>query len=86
MAEEPDVTAIEVETVAPAQDIPPVAKPQPAEVAAAAPEAPKAVPPAAPRRPVPEIVASVQVPDDPGPEPDPEMDDSPPPRRWRLFG
>lgn len=92
IAEKPDVTAIEVDAVPPEQ-----APPAPAQTGsgqpASAPEQPSRTGPAAPParsaptlRPIPDIVASVQVPDDPGPEPDPELEDAPPPRRWRLFG
>lgn len=83
-AEEADVTAIEVEAVPPAPQV--AAKPDAATSSAPTPEVPKAAPPAPARCPVPDIVAAVPAPDDPGPEPDPEMEDGPPRRRWRLFG
>ena len=82
--EKPDETAIDLEALAPekpaapaAAPVAPASSPPPAAAARAAPP---------PQPPIPDIVASVQAPDDPGPEPDPYLEENPPPRRWRLFG
>jgi hypothetical protein len=81
-AEEPlDIPAIEADEVVSAPESPPAAEPPASE------PAPKRAEPAAPP-PVKahQIVPVVQVPDDPGPDLDPELDEPPPQKRWRLFG
>lgn len=77
-----DIPAIDAEEAASAPESPVAAEPPAAEPAPKRPEPPGMPPPAKAHQ----IVPVVQVPDDPGPEPDPELDEPPPQKRWRLFG